>query len=121
MASSSCSSLIFALMPKCPACLVLLLAPLGIKVPGSSWFLAYAILMFAAIPLAFFWTPACRRCGVRPLFVALAGLAIMTISRVAFDSLPGMALGALAMFGAALWVARLSTAAAKTHCQATNT
>ncbi|HEX4278008.1 MAG TPA: hypothetical protein VHZ74_21790, partial [Bryobacteraceae bacterium] len=50
--SSSLSSLIFAFLPKCPACLVLLLAPLGIKVPGSKWFLAYAILMVAGIPLA---------------------------------------------------------------------
>jgi hypothetical protein len=111
--SSSFSSLIFAFMPKCPACLVLLLAPLGIKVPGSQLFLAWAILMLAGIPLAFLWTPACRRCGTRPLFLALGGLVVMTLGRIAADSLVIMAVGALAMFGAALWTARLSFAAGK--------
>jgi len=105
LVSSSFSSLVFAFMPKCPACLVLLLAPLGIKVPGSRWFLAYAIVMLAGIPLAFFRTPACRRCGTRPLFLALGGLAIMTIGRIAMDSVAVMAVGAMAVFGAALWTA----------------
>jgi hypothetical protein len=90
-------------MPKCPACLVLLLAPLGIKVPGSQWFLAYSIIMLAGIPLAFLATPACRRRGMRPLLFALAGLAIMTIGRIALDSVALMAVGAMAMFGAAFW------------------
>lgn len=104
-------------MPKCPACLVLLLAPLGIKVPGSRWFLAYAIVMLAGIPLAFFLSPACRRCGVRPLFLGLGALAIMTIGRIAVDSMAMMAVGALAMFGAALWTAKLSVATGRTvHC-----
>jgi len=84
---------------------VLLLAPLGIKVPGSRWFLAYAIVMLAGIPLAFFRTPACRRCGTRPLFLALGGPAIMTIGRIAMDSMAVMAVGAMALFGAALWTA----------------
>jgi hypothetical protein len=113
--SSSFSSLIFACLPKCPACLVLLLAPLGIKVPGSTGFLVYAILMLAGIPLAFFWTPACRKCGIRPLLLALTGLAIMTIGRIAAESLAVMAAGAIAMFGAALWAARPSMGAARTN------
>ena len=115
--SSSLSSLIFAFMPKCPACLVLLLAPLGIKVPGSRWFPAYAIVMLAGIPLAFFGTPACRKCGTRPLFLALGGLAIMTIGRIAVDSLAVTAVGAMALFGASLWTARLSFTTGKaTNC-----
>jgi hypothetical protein len=97
-------------MPKCPACLVLLLAPLGIKVPGSQWFLAYSIIMLAGIPLAFLGTPACRRCGIRPLFLALGGLAIMTIGRITLDSVLVMVVGAMAMFGAAFWIARASSA-----------
>ena len=114
--SSSVSSLIFAVMPKCPACLVLLLAPLGIKVPGSRWFLAYAIAMVAAMPLAFFLTPACRRCGIRPLLLALAGLAIMTLGRIALDSGAIMAAGAVAMFGAALWTARNASVGQSKAC-----
>jgi hypothetical protein len=113
--SSSFSSLIFAFLPKCPACLVLLLAPLGVKVPGSKWFLGYAILMLAGIPLAFFATPACRKCGTGPLFLALAGLAIMTIGRVALDSVALTALGAVGLFAASFWTARVSFAR-KTHC-----
>jgi hypothetical protein len=119
LVSSSVSSLIFAVLPKCPACLVLLLAPFGIKVPGSQWFLAYAILMLAGIPLAFFLTPSCRRCGARPLLLALAGLAIMTVGRIAADSMPLMALGVLLMFGAAIWMARLSAAIGRTTACAT--
>jgi hypothetical protein len=114
---SSCSSLIFALMPKCPACLVLLLAPFGIQVPGSRWFLAYVILMLAAVPLAFFLSPGCRRnFGIRPLFLALAGLSIMTIGRIAAGSMAIMTLGAMAMFGAALWMAKSSVATGKMRC-----
>jgi len=112
--SSSFTSLMFAFLPKCPACLVLLLAPFGIKVPGSRLFLAYTVLMLAGIPLAFFMTPACRRCGTRPLFLALGGLAIMTIGRIAFDSMAIMIVGAMALFGASAWTARGSTSAAHT-------
>lgn len=109
--SSSLSSLIFAFLPKCPACLVLLLAPLGIKAPGSRWFLAYVMVMLAGIPLAFFLTPACRRCGYKPLLLALAGLAIMTIGRIELDSLVLTMVGAAVMFAAAFWMARKSFSA----------
>ena len=106
--SSSFSALIVALLPKCPACLVLLLAPLGIKVPGSGWFLTYAILMLAAIPLAFLWSPPCRRWGIRPLITGVIGLGIMTAGRLATEaSAPIMATGAILMFSAAIWTARL--------------
>lgn len=84
----------------------MLLAPLGIKLPGSGWFLEYAIVMLAAIPLAFVLTPACRRCGLRPLLFALAGLAIMTIGRLAADSLALIAIGALVMVATAVFTAR---------------
>lgn len=100
--------MIFAFLPKCPACLVLLLAPLGIKVPDTKWFLAYLVLMMAGIPLAFFLTPACRRCGFKPLLVALAGLSIMTIGRIGTDSAALTILGAAVMFAAAFWIARKS-------------
>jgi hypothetical protein len=109
--SSSLSSLIFAFLPKCPACLVLLLAPLGIKVPDTKWFLAYLALMVAGIPLAFFLTPACRRCGYKPLLLALAGLTIMTVGRIAVDSSALTVFGAAVMFAAAFWIARKSFAA----------
>jgi hypothetical protein len=106
--SSSFSSLIFAVLPKCPACLVVLFAPLGIKVPGSRWFLAYVCVLAAGIPLAFFLTPACRKCGVRPLLLALSGLAVMTVGHVFVDNLALVAAGALLMFAAAFWTARAS-------------
>ena len=105
--SSSLSSVIFAVLPKCPACLVLLLAPIGIRLPYSSWFLAYALLMLAGIPLVFFLTPVCRRsCGMRPLFLALAGLLVMTVGRVSLDSNILVAVGAMALVGSSFWTAR---------------
>lgn len=104
--SSSFSSLLVALLPKCPVCLVMMLAPLGIKLPGSRWFLEYAIVMVAAIPLAFFLTPACRRCGMRPLLFALAGLAIMTVGRLAADSLILIGIGAFSMVAGAVFTVR---------------
>lgn len=104
--SSSFSSLIFALLPKCPACLVVLLAPLGIKVPDSRWFLAYVCVLAAAIPLVFFLTPACRKCGMRPLALSLTGLAAMTVGHVFIDNLVLVAVGALLMFVSAFWTAR---------------
>jgi hypothetical protein len=116
--SSSFSSLIFAVLPKCPACLVVLLAPLGIKVPGSRWFLGYVCVLAAGIPLAFFLTPACRKCGVRPLLLALTGLAVMTIGHVFVDNLALVAVGALLMFAAAFWTARASQPACNPQASA---
>ena len=113
LVSSSFSSLIVAVMPKCPACLVVLLAPLGIEVPGTQLFLAYAILMLAGIPLVFFLSRRCRQCGLRPLFSALGGLAMMTVGRIFFDSVAAMIFGAILMLGAAFWMARLSVANGK--------
>lgn len=105
--STSVSSLIFALLPKCPACLVLLLAPLGVRLPGSRWFLAYVVMMLAAIPLVFFTTSVCRKSmGLRPMLLAMAGLLSMTLGRVAFDSTLLVALGIAALFTAAFWTAR---------------
>lgn len=116
--SSSLSSLILAFLPKCPACLVLLLAPLGVKVPGSKWFLAYVILMLAGVPLAFFFTPACRRCGYKPLLLALSGLAIMTVGRVEVESAVLTITGAAVMFAAAIWMARKSFSAVTARSEA---
>ncbi len=104
--SSSFSSVVFAVMPKCPACLVLLLAPLGVKAPGSKLFLAWMVLMLAAVPMTLLLTPACRRSGIGPLLLALAGLATMTIGKIAVDSWLIVAAGAVAMFSAAFWTAR---------------
>jgi len=105
--SSSASSLIFALLPKCPACLVFLLAPFGIRLPGSRWFLAYVLVLTMAIPLLFFATPGCRKsCGVRPMLLAIAGLLTMALGRVYADSTTLVILGAMAMFAAAFWTAR---------------
>ena len=104
--SPSFSSLIVALLPKCPACLVLMLAPMGIKVPGSRMFLAYVCVMAAGIPLAFFATPACRRCGIRPLMLAFGGLVLMTVGRIAVDNLAIVVAGGALMFAAAIWSAR---------------
>jgi hypothetical protein len=105
--SSSFSALILALLPKCPFCLVLLLAPLGIKVPGSGWFLTYAILMLAGIPVAFFWSAPCHRGGIRPLILGLIGLGIMTIGRFSDSNAAVMLVGASLMMSAGLWSSRL--------------
>jgi hypothetical protein len=118
--SSSFSALLLAFLPKCPFCLVMLLAPLGIRVPGSSWFLIYAVVMLAVIPVAFFWSPPCRRCGIGPLAAGLGGLLIMIIGRFAGPDLSGssialMATGAMLMLAAAVWTARLSRSTAIRH------
>src|SRR5262249_56115436 len=49
--SPSCSAILLATLPKCPACLVFLLA----------------------VPLLFLLMPGCRRCSRRPLYLAVAG------------------------------------------------
>src|SRR5262249_41857322 len=49
--SPSCSAILLATLPKCPACLVFLLA----------------------VPLLFLSMPGCRRCSRRPLYLAVAG------------------------------------------------
>ncbi len=114
MLSSSASSLIFAILPKCPACLVLLLAPLGIKLPGSPWFLAYVVIMLAAIPLVFFMTAACRKSiGLRSILIAMGGLLLMVVGRIIVDSAIVVACGVAAMFTASFLTARSAYAQAK--------
>ncbi|SRR6266566_9623366 len=107
LVSSSFSALLFAMLPKCPACLVLLLAPLGIKIPASRLFLGWAVMMLVSIPLAFFWTPACRTRGIRPLVLALAGLGVMAFGRFSAESTLITTAGAAMMLAAGVWVSRL--------------
>jgi hypothetical protein len=116
--STSLSSLIFAFLPKCPACLVLMLAPFGVRLPGSKLFLAYTVLLLAAIPLVFFMSATCRKSlGYKPMFLALAGLGVMSLGRVVWDSTALVAIGATVMFGSALWTARFSVfSQKKTEC-----
>ena len=107
IASSSASAALFAALPKCPLCLVALLAPLGIRVSGTGSFLVYVAAMVLAIPLVLFWVPACRRCGVRPLLLALLGACVMMVGRFAIDSLVLTVTGAAILFASALWTSRL--------------
>jgi hypothetical protein len=116
--SSSISSLTFALLPKCPACLVLMLAPLGVKLPGSRWFLLYAVLMMAAIPLVFFATSTRRKSvSVRPMLLAVGGLLTMTLGRLTFESNIVVGVGIAVLFTAAFWTARSAWQRACSSCQ----
>src|SRR5260370_18270555 len=79
---SSCACpVLFALLPKCPACLVLLLAPLGIPAPQSRIFLVFAGIALLAIPIILLSAPACRHCSKRRLCMALGGATLIAIGR----------------------------------------
>ncbi len=118
LASSSASAALFAVLPKCPMCLIALLAPLGITVSGTGSFLVFLGAMLLAIPLVLFWVPACRKCGFRPLLLALLGACVMMAGRFALDSTALMVAGAVIMFASALWTARLPRAAQHMDCSA---
>lgn len=94
---------------------MLLLAPLGVRLPGSQWFLAYVVVMLAAIPLVFFLTSGCRRSiGLRPMLLAIVGLLLMVTGRIILDSTIVLAIGVVAMFTASFLTAR--TAYAQARC-----
>ena len=101
--SPSFSAILFAGLPKCPACLLFLLAPLGIPFHVAGSILTTAALVLLAVPLVFLSMPACRKCSMRPLYLAMAGAVILLIGRfgTAGPALP--AVGAVIIFAAVLW------------------
>ena len=101
--SPSCSAILFAALPKCPACLLFLLAPLGIPFPAARPLLTFVAMALLAVPLLFLSTPSCRRCRRRPLYLAIAGSAVMTIGRFAASGSVLPIAGALMILAAVLW------------------
>src|SRR5688572_4315818 len=78
---TSSSAVLLAFLPKCPACIFFVLAPLGIPFDGARSLLIYTSLLLLAAPLIFLWRSACGRCSARPLYLAVAGSTATAIGR----------------------------------------
>ena len=106
-ASPSLSAAVLALLPKCPACLVLLLAPLGIRLPASNAIVLAAVAVAFGIPLLILRLQGCRRCAARPFCVAFLGAALIAAARFAGGGEALLFAGAVFMGGSGLWLMRL--------------
>lgn len=102
-AISAVSPLLLASLPKCPACLLFLLAPLGISFPAAGPVLTSAALLLLAVPLVYLALPACRGCSKRPLYLAIAGTLLMAAGRFAATGPALPIAGALVIFTAVWW------------------
>jgi hypothetical protein len=111
------SSLAFALLPKCPMCLALLLAPLGITLSRSSPILTLAGLLLLLVPIALLAVPAYRKSSVRLALVPVIGVLLMAIGRFAFDNSLVIAMGAILIIGTVIVaLTKRSPACAQGHC-----
>jgi hypothetical protein len=105
-ASPSFSGALLALLPKCPACLVLLLAPLGIRLPASNLFLAVAVLAALAVPVLMLRSRTCQGCAVWPTSLALVGVGLMAAGRFTSLGSPVILAGSACVCASLFWITR---------------
>jgi hypothetical protein len=107
----SVSTLLFACLPKCPLCLALLLAPLGVSLPHQSALLTATGAMLLVIPLGALYFIDRRKGGTGALWIGVIGVLLMGAGRFWAGS------AVLVVVGSALMVAAFAWAACFSHPQ----
>ena len=109
---SVASTLMLAIMPKCPLCWIALLSAVGLSWPISSEWLRSLTIAFSLVPLGLLLSRGHRSRDYRPLLMGLlAAIALYVFKfRLGFDA--GVYSSAVALFGATLWSTKLLTAGA---------
>ena len=102
-ASPAFSAALLAWLPKCPACLILLLAPLGIRLPASNLLLTGAAIAALIVPIALFRARVCNRCAILPSCLAVLGIGLMAAGRFTEAGPLLLFAGASCVFSASLW------------------
>ncbi len=110
----SLSAVIFACLPKCPLCLVLLLAPFGISLPHQSVLLVAIGWLLLAMPLTVLCWMNRRNGRTGALLVGVIAVLLMGAGRFWAGNILLVLAGAALMITAFLWATRSS--ASHPHC-----
>jgi hypothetical protein len=114
--SPSISAICFALLPKCPVCLALLLAPLGISFPTGRTAFALTGWLLLTVPIGFLCVSERGKLRAGPLPLGAAGALLMGIGRFSVDSAVLLAVGGALIVIAFLWAARSSPSPSQEPC-----
>ncbi|HEX7152918.1 MAG TPA: hypothetical protein VF618_15630 [Thermoanaerobaculia bacterium] len=105
-AAASAAAIFAVLTPKCPFCLIAVASTVGVQVTALGRWLLPATVVLLAVSLAFTgWASHVRRQWAAFVIAAL-GAATVMFGRLALDSTVTLAVGALLMIAAALWLGR---------------
>ncbi len=114
--SPSISAIFFALLPKCPVCLALLLAPLGISFPASRTVFAITGWLLLTVPIGFLCVSERSKTRAGPLPLGAVGALLMGIGRFWIGDPVLVAAGSALIVVAFLWAARSSRPGSHERC-----
>lgn len=101
--SPSISAVFFTLLPKCPMCFAILLAPLGISLPASGTLFVLGGWLLLAVPVFILYLMAKGKGRMGPLLIGACGAFFMGFGRFAASSNLLMVGGAGVLVVGFLW------------------
>lgn len=109
---SVASTLLLAIMPKCPVCWIALVSAVGLSWPISAGWLRSLTIAFSLVPLGLLLWNAHRSRDYRPLLLGMVAAIALYVCKFRLGLDSGAYLSAAALFGATLWGAKLRPARA---------
>ena len=106
---SAASTLLLAVMPKCPLCWIALMSTIGVTWPVSSGWLRSFVVAFALVPLGLLLLYAYQSHDYRPFILGLIAATALYVFKFGLALDAGMYLSGATLFGATLWSAKLSS------------
>ena len=100
---SVASTLMLAIMPKCPLCWIALVSAVGLSWPISSGWLRSLTIAFSLVPLGLLLSRAHRSRDYRPLLLGLIAAIALYVFKFRIELDVGVYSSAAALFGATLW------------------
>ncbi len=123
IALSTFTTVLMAVMPKCPLCWIALMSTLGVGSIVTSYWMQPVAISVLLLPLAVFLLCAHRSRSYAPFYLALAAAVAMYACKFRLNSDAGVYLSGATMLGASVWNALLTRQAAnktstetKCHC-----
>lgn len=115
---SIASTLVLAIIPKCPLCWIALVSAVGLSWPISSGWLRSFTIAFSLVPLGLLLSRAHSSRNYRPLLLGLIAAIALYVCKFRLGLDAGVYFSSAALFGATLWSAkRLETGANETNCR----
>ena len=115
---SVASTLLLAIMPKCPLCWIALVSAVGLSWPISSGWLQSLTIAFSLVPLGLLLSRAHRSRDYRPLLLGLIAAIALYVCKFRIGVDVGVYASAAALFGVTLWSTKLAAArASDTGCR----
>ena len=106
MGLSAASTVLLAVMPKCPLCWIVLMSAIGVTWPASSGWLRSFVIVLSLVPVGMLLLSAYQTQRYTPLIVGVLAVMALYLCKfsLAFDM--GVYVSGATLFGATLWTAK---------------